>query len=572
MPFTMKKNGRIPDSLYRGDKCRHCLSLCLESPGVEAKQRGPQPALLPVEDVAAPPIGPDEPATFLGTPWVQEQGNRVVELMDEDTTVSPIAFVRFSRGGKTRALKEVGRWLKNRGIPCLYISFMGETTYISEETDPTKALTRRIARALCPPQSLGAGEYPDFTPEEVLAHLGRMRCVLLVDELNRLFVPAPEGNERTMFQIAGQFLRANFLDRKGRALVFTTHTASTTGVFKDYVDGAGLSGRRVERVRLPTITADMYEGAREMVKGRFAAADFSHYGLSPALCYSVYTGKCPLDLVSELFSHKNVDSYFGILRDILDVVLTGAQPCATAFLSVAMEVFDVPKTAPSPSMAISSTVLIPAYISPILFKLAKGLESSPGTAVRTVSQFLANIPEVNINDGSSWECIMAAVLGLRCLSAQLSCDAMPSPLLPELPAKFSFEIWRPSYTTLAELKRHLPQSSQVILGFPRYSSFPDFDLLLFVRADDLSPVKVWGYQCKQGRVLPLTEPEGVEQGIVLRGKPAASPTRRGRWVNPSASAVEAFMGPSMWACCPLQWLASHPELAEQKAAEVPPPP
>ena len=61
---------------------------------------------------------------------------------------SPFALVSMSRGGKTRALLELTRALRERGIPTIYISFNDVTEFSTHEEDLVIALIRRMTFAL----------------------------------------------------------------------------------------------------------------------------------------------------------------------------------------------------------------------------------------------------------------------------------------------------------------------------------------------------------------------------------------------------------------------------------------
>ena len=61
---------------------------------------------------------------------------------------SPFALVSMPRGGKTRALLELTRDLRERQIPTIYITFNDVTDFSTKEVDLDVALIRRITFAL----------------------------------------------------------------------------------------------------------------------------------------------------------------------------------------------------------------------------------------------------------------------------------------------------------------------------------------------------------------------------------------------------------------------------------------
>jgi hypothetical protein len=139
-----------------------------------------------------------DPPPFVNASWLVD----TMELVkgewrrseSDDYRKRPMALVRCSRGGKTRALKEIAHRL-HRDLPgtaVIFVSFNGNTGISEwEQADPLAALCRRIAFA--------ARQRPDPTKEmdqfeafkfavassdQIKQWLGDTPCVLLIDELN----------------------------------------------------------------------------------------------------------------------------------------------------------------------------------------------------------------------------------------------------------------------------------------------------------------------------------------------------------------------------------------------------
>ena len=136
-------------------------------------------------------------------------------LETENPRVSPVALVRCSRGGKTRALHELAWALRkeNATDAIIYVSFNGFTSLEPWEYEqPLEALCRRILFA-----ALGEKDtrsFRDFiesttaNESDVIDWLGNTPCILLAD-----------------FAV---FLKVTFLVPAGRALVFSSHVISVT--------------------------------------------------------------------------------------------------------------------------------------------------------------------------------------------------------------------------------------------------------------------------------------------------------------------------------------------------------
>ncbi len=77
-------------------------------------------------EVAITPLNKGEPTFIAPSGWIMDQVNFIIEkYANEDTPserVPPMALVRCSRGGKTRALKEIGLALKEKMPECVVLS------------------------------------------------------------------------------------------------------------------------------------------------------------------------------------------------------------------------------------------------------------------------------------------------------------------------------------------------------------------------------------------------------------------------------------------------------------------
>lgn len=145
----------------------------------------------------------------------------------EGLRVEPIAVVRCSRGGKTRALTELGIKLHAESIPVLFVSFNHFSTFAEEEqSDPLAALCLRIGFL-----AMGATDFDVFrksysvSPDSVAAWLGSSPCVLILDELNRAEALNTKTKAGTEFV---DFIRKHFLQPSCRMFVFSSHVVSTT--------------------------------------------------------------------------------------------------------------------------------------------------------------------------------------------------------------------------------------------------------------------------------------------------------------------------------------------------------
>lgn len=106
--------------------------------------------------------------------------------------------------------------------------------------------------------------------------------LLLIDELNNLSALTESRSDEAL--LFGGFVRQNFLRKKGRCLVFSSHVISTVSAFGEFASTSVGSSRPVTLQELPLVdnlsTAmgtlnDSLKGTREAI----------YYGLLPRLIY-----------------------------------------------------------------------------------------------------------------------------------------------------------------------------------------------------------------------------------------------------------------------------------------------
>eukprot|EP00978_Attheya_sp_CCMP212_P039382 scaffold204171_cov30-Attheya_sp.AAC.1 len=159
----------------------------------------------------------------------------------ENPRVSPVALVRCSRGGKTRALHELASALRlqikngnTQEVAIIYVSFNGQTNLSPwEKSDhPLQALYRRIMfAALGDKNAMGFRSFADSTEvqkEDVIKWLGDTKCILLIDDLNLV--------EMAMDHEFAFFLKETFMKNIGRALVFSSHVISVNNKLTEFME------------------------------------------------------------------------------------------------------------------------------------------------------------------------------------------------------------------------------------------------------------------------------------------------------------------------------------------------
>ena len=217
-------------------------------------------ALCAPSNVSAPAIGIDElNPPFLTSEWLTECVSDICQLYckqdkpDGTYRKPPMALVRCSRGGKSRALCEIAHalHLKLPDAAIICISLNNATELSSwEPDDPVGAVCRRIAFAA---QLVASTLFDTFRVHvsrvDIETWLGGLPCILLVDELNGL--AALRDRSHPKCTEIGTFLMEVFLKPVNRYLIFSSHTVSLNSRLSDCIDSS--HGRQIQIRQLPLI-------------------------------------------------------------------------------------------------------------------------------------------------------------------------------------------------------------------------------------------------------------------------------------------------------------------------------
>eukprot|EP00978_Attheya_sp_CCMP212_P048208 scaffold485595_cov130-Attheya_sp.AAC.1 len=169
--------------------------------------------------------------------------------------------------------------MENSTNSIIYISFNGLTSLSDwEYSQPLEALLRRILfAALGDEDTRGFRIFNESTVVEerdVTDWLGDTSCILLIDELNLV-----EDTMNAQFAI---FLKENFLQPAGRALVFSSHVISMSSTLTLYMHSP--SDREVKTKKLPVVQS--LARAKSLLRYPALSPHQAVYlGLIPALFY-----------------------------------------------------------------------------------------------------------------------------------------------------------------------------------------------------------------------------------------------------------------------------------------------
>jgi len=256
--------------------------------------RKPNEVPVPMENNAPP---------YLTEKWLQDTVNVIEEkFRSQDTEcyrVPPSAVVRCSRGGKTRALYELSRVLKERlrgdDVAVIYISLNDQTSLISwESLNPIDAICRRIAFAALPhTKKRQKQEFANFakvvevSSSVIVQWLGASPRILFIDELNKLEGMTDPGNVE--MQDLAEFLKTYFLSNDMQYFVFSSHVVSSSYQLSGFMDSR--SKREVIIRELPLI-ANLSTAWNTFNYEQLNARQLLHYGCIPALVYESVRAMC----------------------------------------------------------------------------------------------------------------------------------------------------------------------------------------------------------------------------------------------------------------------------------------
>jgi hypothetical protein len=483
------------------------------------------------------------------------------ELENKGVRLSPMGLVRFTRGGKSRALREIARYLKkeNKDMGVISISMNDDTPLSDEEqNDPLTALCLRIAFAARKDISLQFDAFRKtyYVTKDVIEDwliTSNEPIVLLVDELNLLeglgaaTQPRPDLEEpRTRLDVP-KFLKKNFLVGPNRYFIFTSHVSSTSTKLSVYMDS--VSGRAVLIKRLPVVTS-LLDARIKLDKPKLSAVMAIYCGLSPALLSSVEilaeTVPKQVDAIN-----KWIDVNSSTVRTLLQTFLSGDSEGVPPSLSYLVDAADG---------ILNKICWIPFHIVAVLRKVRhyekdcdKGLLMF---CKEIVSEFYM-FGEARLETGKAWEHLFYLVLLFRIASREdhdvinwrqynmsetftMSCGMDNLPFTGDF--RYRYNDCRNPHDLLAAI----PTSgitNHIAVYYPPHHVFETYDIFV-VMWDGLGTRYVTGYQLKQGSDIKLPNKIDNVNSFLIRGESAGKRYIKDGWTVPSSRQITSFFGES----------------------------
>ena len=509
-----------------------------------------------------------------------------VDEADGNDRVGMMILVRCTRGGKSRALREIenalweGKGKKNKvlliRISCNDYSSIEDW----EQDDPCRALCRRIAfvvknrdkdsEAL---KEAWEGFNKTASKSVIDEWLGDEPCILMVDELNQLkALTKEEENEKitpeekrkriTSTKECVLWMKKKFMGKLNRYAVFTSHNISTANKLEDYLDPQTSDGKslRVAIIEELPLIPDL-KSAQQLRTG-ITALEALCYGLVPALIYKD-KGKCSpratAQSVTQWCVEQELDSDASMKRLLLSF-LTG-EDFSLDPIRQFMSVF-------TNESGMRRLLWIPSLMQAVLEVFGDSGRISFSHILTSIADLFHTMRISKVESGDGWESLFIVVLLIRCVTGRF-CDVF-SPGQDFLNCSVSYNLllkhskgkWD-DLKTVTQLQGMMTQPHDfphIAVYFPPNAKFQRVDVV--VRAwKSAECYQDFGYQLKEGKNNPKKGPWKNMECWLIRGNHDTKVSPPSGWAVPGEDTTGDFFGVSGQFWTPTQWRnlkAGHP--------------
>jgi hypothetical protein len=534
-----------------------------------------------VTEVIRPPIRDSEPPFTAPTDWLDVTAAMIMERYHQCESKSggerlaPMALIRCSRGGKTRAMYEISRHLKDKKIPVIFVSLNDFSDVTKDEgKDGLGAVCKRIAFAALKGMNYDAPQFEEFentsvSSEQINVWLGQTGCVLLIDELNNL----PMSTE------LAEFLKNVFLKPANRYLVFSSHVTSTSVELSKYIET--YNSRQIVSRPLPLIPS-LATAVTNFNWPTLNPREALYYGLVPALIHEARLqnirsfGHLPSAkrmtaiktcIQQNLVTDRNI-------RFLLKSFITGDQ---LDVMEPLLQLMDAAENKEEITAESSIVLWIPYHMAPVLKEFSKtaGFELL-GEINRQFNSFM----DAKTGSGDGWEALFVSTLLIRCLSGEFDEKVFQCPRgwdMKNSTVSYNslFDTNKVNFDTtlLSEFVNSItppPNFPHIAVYYPTHSQFELYDIIVVLYETKDKSCR-YGYQLNEGRNLP--QKAGVElfsKSYVIRGEAAQAQSTTRKWITSSADDIRSFFGESGKNWTPSRWKElSAPQSAPSPSTVTP---
>ena len=501
---------------------------------------------LPPNALARPKIDDEEP--FLAPKdWLSTTCQlllREAKLKEGKSRPRPMAFMRCSRGGKTRTLHEI-----MLNIPEDYaVIFVSFNDVKSNSDDALQELCDRIGFAALKKDGT---EFHHFRTSyridrtSVDPWLGLAKCILFIDELNVL---------PNMSMECSEFLKDNFLTKKDRCFAFSSHIPDLRRVLSAFVPNS--SNREIITRPLPLIPS--LREARDNFKiPAMSAQEALFLGLIPGLMVEKKYSALPTvrrELVVSLFIDQLKDPWKEVCN-LLRTLITGEVKSVPSLLQELMTA-DVKN---------GKVIVrwIPYHMVYVLQQIVARCDSSlPSGAVACLNGIVKSFgkfAEAKYQAGEAWEYLFLVVLIVRCLTCDFEENVAPFRWLGE-PCVVHFNYpWKNENMDFQKINNpaifveRIPidkpkmarDGAAIAIYHPSHAQFEVYDVIVAIWTEE-GDRYLYGYQLKEGKAVPkATADEDIFiKSFLVRGQARKETTEMGSWKSVGDDDLDNFFGVS----------------------------
>jgi hypothetical protein len=495
----------------------------------------------------------DEIPSFIASAsWMEGLRSKVLSNANlEDSEyprVTPVAVTRCSRGGKTRSLHELAQAVRaaDKTYALIFVSFNSATPVeVWENDDPLGALCRRIAfTALKRDEQVPSrsdmfnrfNTHYDVSPQSILDWLGTTKCILFVDELNKILMNAPVAT----------FLKNNFLLHSGRGLVFSSHVVSLNALLCDFMDGQG-SGREIRTYSLPNIVS-LSDTRKQLKAGALSPQEVLFLGMSPSLIHTSLKTTLPFTRRDSVVSAWLVSGVgLEATKTLLSTILNGEIAGVPGTL---LELMDIGTDSEKGTNYVR---WIPFHMQYVLDRMTmyNDLPLEFRACTKGLSGLITTFRTAKSESGDAWEALFIMVLLIRCLCGEFNDSLLP---LAGFGSSARVRYNEPYHgnnffsTSVSEFLDGVPVSGGQLLPaisvyYPRHASFEVYDVIV-ATWDIVGNRTLYGYQCKEGSKTPSTFANQTmfNSSYLVRGAPAQNDQSIRLWITPDEEYLDIFFG------------------------------
>jgi hypothetical protein len=539
-----------------------------------------------------PPTKPSKPEFTCSEGWLDNVEVEILaqlESSDHPTgseRIPPMAVVRCSRGGKTRALYEIANKMHecrpSRGrIAAIYVTFNDfSSIQPDEQHDPLQALCQRIAFAALKDPLLDednkARAFEDFRsqiydirPKDIEKWIGSSRVILIIDELNNLTALTDEHSETA--KSFGNFVKRLFIQPRGRYFVFSSHVLSTVATLGEFLDTG--SARHVTLQELPLVDS-LSTAMKHLHPSLHGAREAIYYGLMPGMVYEtanrkVVAGKRAVAMRHYKESAIDVNNDF---KNILCSLFSGDVEKVPSPLHILLDACGEPGW--------EKIRWVPFHLEYVMKNLP--LRDAALKLATELGELCKHLSESKESSGDGWEAVFVLFLLARCIIGATD-EFLPGSWFETDPlVKFNssyFNLSKPlsdckNWEDLKQgiegyLGRNDDHPRTVSVFFPSHAKFERYDVIA-VYSDEGKIKDVYGYQLKEGKAnskYPV-EKEFTKSFVVKGCPPGSSTTDRNGWHIPCGVTIDKFFGESGKHWTPQEWVRlSATNLQQEQVSE-----